>query len=111
MYLHQRWGFACVCVVGEGGQQQLPEAFIMHAGVICMSFVDLRGCYNVHLSCWMFQMPSQYDCGPVKSDKGWHIPYDDGTSSPQSTSQSVLCLQYKGQRASPQRVKKQTASD
>ena len=51
MYLHQRWGFACVCVVGEGGQQQLPEAFIMHAGVICMSFVDLRGCYNVHLSC------------------------------------------------------------
>ncbi|KAK7104747.1 hypothetical protein V1264_019412 [Littorina saxatilis] len=56
-------------------------------------------------------MPSQYDCGPVKDEKGWHIPYDDGTSGLRSSSQSVLCLRYKGERAAPRQQRKQTDSD
>ena len=78
---------------------------------ITMSSLNWSGCLCTHASCLMFQMPNQYNCGPVKSNAGWHIPYDDGTCGPQSTSQPVLCLRYKGQRASLRHVKKRNASD
>ncbi|XP_076442698.1 mitochondrial ribonuclease P catalytic subunit-like [Babylonia areolata] len=43
-------------------------------------------------------MPSQFDCGPVKDEKGWHIPYNNGTVNFRSETQPVLCLRYKGER-------------
>ncbi|KAL8590067.1 hypothetical protein ACOMHN_034298 [Nucella lapillus] len=51
-------------------------------------------------------MPSQFDCGPIKDGKGWHIPYSDGTVDLRSGSQTVLCLRYKGQRKSSKHSKK-----
>lgn len=45
-----------------------------------------------YLSTSLSQMPSMYDCGPVKDNRGWHLPYAVDNTSLKSTSQPVLCL-------------------
>lgn len=52
-------------------------------------------------------MPSQYNCGPVKDDGGWHIPYNNGKSEFSQTTHSVLCLRCQGHKTEPQKTLKE----